>query len=101
MIGEVHRYLLCSKWNKCAIYGVELRSVLLCPANQQVEINKIQTVTTLAKVAATCWQLMFTHFASGALLDNGENMPNSPRYSIQKYHEWKRMCFLPFKSNYS
>ena len=49
-------------------------------------------MTTLAKVAATCWQLMFTHFASGALLDDGENKPNSPRYSIQKYHEWKTEC---------
>ena len=74
---------------KCAIYGAELRSALLCLANQQIEIIKIQRVTTLAKVAATCWQLMFTHFANGALLDDGKNMPNSPRYSIQKYHEWK------------
>ena len=39
---------------KCAIYGAELRSALLCLANQQIEIIKIQRVTTLAKVAATC-----------------------------------------------
>ena len=100
VIGGIHRYLALLKikgqntlTRKCAIYGAELsRNAILRLANQQNEINKIQRATTLAEVAATCRRLMFAHFTSGDLLDDGENMPNIPRYNTQKYREWKTEC---------
>lgn len=100
VVGGVHRYLALLKirgqntiTRKCAVYGAELsRSEILRLANQQNEISKIQRATTLSEVAATCRRLMFEHFATGDLLDDGKNMPHIPRYNTQKYREWKTEC---------
>ena len=100
VIGGVHRYLSLLKikgqstiTRKCAVYGSEMsRSTILRLANQQNEVNKIQRTTTLAEVAATCRRLMFAHFASNDLSDDGKNMPHIPRYNTQKYREWKAEC---------
>ena len=68
------------------------RNAILRLGNQQNEVNKIQRATTLCEVAATCRRLLYAHFASDNLKDDGEYMPHIPRYNTQKYREWKAEC---------
>ena len=109
VVGGVHRFLAILKINgdatkkkittrKCAIYGAGLsRNAILRLGNQHNEINKVQQMTSFPEVAATCRRLMFIHFGEN-MVDDGNQMPQIPRYNSQKYREWKSECMTYLSS---
>ena len=78
---------------KCAVYGSGLsRSALLVLAKQHNEFNQIQRTTRFPEIAACCRRLLFSHFAKGAEVDDGDTMPDVPRYNTNAYREFKQEC---------
>jgi len=73
------------------------RNAILRLANQHNEVNQVQRTTSFPEVAATCRRLLFVHFGEG-MEDDGEQMPQIPRYNTQKYRDWKSEC-LSFLSS--
>ena len=67
----------------CSVYG-EGMSRLSLLARQHNEINQIQRATTFPEVAASCRRLIYAHFATNDGVDDGEYMPEVPRYGKLK-----------------
>ena len=68
------------------------RLALLVLARQHNEINQIQRNTTFPEVAASCHRLLFAHFGEEGTSDDGEYMPDIPRYNTQKFRDFKQEC---------
>ena len=104
VIGGIQRFNAISKVNdmdgarkissrKCAVYGSGLsRSALLVLAKQHNEFNQIQRTTSFPEIAACCRRLLFSHFAQEAEVDDGDTMPEVPRYNTNAYREFKQEC---------
>ena len=79
--------------HKCAVYGSGLsRSALLVLAKQHNEFNQIQCTTNFPETATCCWRLLFSHFAQNTEVDDGDTMPDIPRYNTNAYREFKQEC---------
>lgn len=103
VIGGIQRYSAICRVNelggrkisnrKCCIYGHGLaRQAALVLARHHNEYNLIQRSTSFAEVSACCRRLLYSHFASEGVTDDGEMEPTVPRYNSTRYRVFKQEC---------